>query len=102
MARYTCVPGLCLCSRVSTDNGEMKSSQEKPCYRASPFATVPNTTAPSFQALSQSIGDSMIPQRRRRRSNLKRFVECVTKFNKGFDCFSWAIRSELAQQIVTN
>src|SRR5947208_17200158 len=35
MARYTSVPGLCLCSRLSTDNGEMKSPQEKPCYRAS-------------------------------------------------------------------
>ena len=220
MARYTSVPGLCLCSRLSTDNGEMKSPQEKPCYRASlnrrvvaeavgtamllmaivgsgimgerlaagnnaiallanslatgaalfaliltfgpisgahfnPAVTfsdasqggLPRREVPAYvvaqisgaflgvalanvevlkeigidvsrqtskdvkQFLSEKFDyvitvcdratqlprfpgaepihwDSMIPQRRRRRSNLKRFVECVMKFNNGFDCFS--------------
>src|SRR2546426_3124394 len=63
MARYTSVPGLCLCSRLSTDNGEMKSPQEKPCYRASLNRRVVAEAVGTAVVLMAIVGSGIMGER---------------------------------------
>src|SRR2546427_3892496 len=63
MARYTSVPGLCLCSRVSTDNGEMKGPQEKPCYRASLNRRVVAEAVGTAMLLMAIVGSGIMGER---------------------------------------
>ena len=63
MARYTSVPGLCLCSRLSTDNGEMKSPQEKPCYRASLNRRVVAEAVGTAMLLMAIVGSGIMGER---------------------------------------
>src|SRR5438046_7572773 len=63
MARYTSVPGLCLCSRLSTDNGEMKSPQEKPCYRASLNRRVVAEAVGTAMLLMAIVGSGIMCER---------------------------------------
>ncbi len=63
MARYTSVPGLCLCSRLSTDNGEMKSPQEKPCYRASLNRRVVAEAVGTGMLLMAIVGSGIMGER---------------------------------------
>src|SRR5881396_3210125 len=63
MARYTSVSGLCLCSRLSTDNGEMKSPQEKPCYRASLNRRVVAEAVGTVMLLMAIVGSGIMGER---------------------------------------
>src|SRR5437899_7298037 len=63
MAGYTSLPGFCICSRLSTDNGEMKSPQEKPCYRASLNRRVVAEAVGTAMLLMAIVGSGIMGER---------------------------------------